>query len=99
MSSFLQVNNELVPWYVPKRITLPKHSQYYFHDISSLKQNRVKAYLRLSKVLDFTTSVRAPIHGLCETEIPIFPSRKRMTESMKWSLVAIACDYGASDLE
>ena len=78
---------------------LPKHSTYLFHGVAGLNRNRVKHYIRLSTVIDFETTVRAPIHGLCEEAIPIYPSRKRMSESMKWSLIVIACDYGATDLE
>ena len=92
-------NNGLLPWYAPKRVTLPKHSKYLFQGVAGLNLDCTKSYIRLSKVIDFTTSVRAPIQGLCEASIPIYPHRKRMSETMKWSLIAVACDYGATDLE
>ena len=78
---------------------LPKYSRFIFHDAVSLKHSRLESYIRLSKVIDFQAKIRGPIEGICDTEIPIYPSRKRMSEAMKWSLVAVASDYGATDLD
>ena len=58
-------------------------------------RERARRYISLSHNLDFNAKV---IPGLTQGPIEVFPSRKQMSETMKWTMVAIACDYGATDM-
>ena len=78
----------------------PTICQIEFHpnDVTNILHHRASEYIALSKTLDFMVSPRPNISSLSHGPIKVFKGKKRLSETMKWSMVAVASVLGSSNV-